>query len=267
MPVIFPRGGGPGCGCGCGGCGRGHGSGGDLRGSDSSPIFAGCEGATGKKKKMRKSSNNQDSCFCGVVVRMSSSLHATTTQAQAVPAAAAAPAVLAVTSIATAPAAASDAAVTAFTEYDNYIEFDNVIDDGGWGAYGNKVMGESSGRFRLTSQHNNTTTAHAASTTRVLQDQGGYDNNSDIMEVFTAPPDGTVKGNLPLGFVRILDNIKLCILSRLDVNSLAANINAFGKSTLKGMIDDIVEARDSLLLYAEQVDTICRDMLDDSIPN
>ncbi len=57
------------------------------------------------------------------------------------------------------------------------------------------------------------------------------------------------------------------MLSRLDVNSLAANINAFGKSTLKGMIDDIVEARDNLLLYAEQVNPICWDMLDDTIPN
>jgi hypothetical protein len=57
------------------------------------------------------------------------------------------------------------------------------------------------------------------------------------------------------------------MLSRLDVNSLAANTNAFGKSTLKGMIDDIVEARDSLLLYAEQVDPFCQDMLDDAIPN
>jgi hypothetical protein len=57
------------------------------------------------------------------------------------------------------------------------------------------------------------------------------------------------------------------MLIRLDVNSLAANINAFGMSTLKGMIDDIVEARDSLLLYAEQVDPICRDMLDDASPN
>ncbi len=87
------------------------------------------------------------------------------------------------------------------------------------------------------------------------------------MDVFTPLPAGKVKGNLPLGFVHILDNIKLCMLSRLDDNSLAANIDAFGKSNLKGMIDDIVEARDSLLLYAEQVDPICRDMLDDAIPN
>jgi hypothetical protein len=183
----------------------------------------------------------------------------------AVTAATAAPGVLAVTSNATALAATSDAAVTAFTEYDENIEFNHVIDDGGWGAGGDEVMGESSGRSLLSSQHNNTITAHAAITTRVLQDQGGYDSN--IMDVFTPPPTGAVKGNLPPGFVRILDNIKLCMLSRLDVNSLAANIYAFGKSTVKGMIDDIVEARDSLLLYAEQADPICWDMLDDAIPN
>jgi hypothetical protein len=47
----------------------------------------------------------------------------------------------------------------------------------------------------------------------------------------------------------------------------AQHINAFGKSTLKGMIDEIVEARDSLLLYAGQIDPICRDMLNDAIPN
>jgi hypothetical protein len=87
------------------------------------------------------------------------------------------------------------------------------------------------------------------------------------MEVFTPPPAGAVKGNLPPGFVHILDDIKLCMLSRLDVNSLPGNIDAFGKSTLKGMIDDIVEARYNLLLYAEQVDPICWDMLDDTIPN
>jgi hypothetical protein len=87
------------------------------------------------------------------------------------------------------------------------------------------------------------------------------------MDVFTPPPANAVKGNLPPGFVRILDNIMLSMLSRLDVNSLAANIDAFGKSTLKGMIDDNVEAKDSLLLYAEQVDPIFWDMLDDAIPN
>jgi hypothetical protein len=128
-------------------------------------------------------------------------------------------------------------------------------------------MGESRGRSLLSSRHSNTTTAHASGTNGVLQDHGGYDSGSNIMDVFTPPPASTVKGNLPPGFVHILDNIKLCMLSRLDVNSLAANIDAFGKSTLKGMIDDIVEARDSLLLYAEQVDPICWDMLDDVIPN
>ncbi len=215
---------------------------------------------------MWKSSNNRDSRLCGIVVRMSPPLHAAATQAQAITAAAAAPAILTITSIATAPAAASDAAVTAFTEYDKNIEFDHVIDDGMWGADGDKVKGESSGWSLLSSQHNNTIAAHATSTTGVLQDQGGYDSN--IMDVFTPPPAAAVKGNLPLGFVRILDDIKLCMLSRLDVNSLAANINAFGKSTLKRMIDDIVEERDSLLLYAEKVDPIFWDMLDDAIfPN
>jgi hypothetical protein len=87
------------------------------------------------------------------------------------------------------------------------------------------------------------------------------------MDVFTPPSASAVKGNLPPEIDHILDDIKLCMLSRLDVNSLAANIDVFGKSTLKGMIDDIVEARDSLLLYAEHVHPICRDMLNDTIPN
>jgi len=57
------------------------------------------------------------------------------------------------------------------------------------------------------------------------------------------------------------------MLSKLDVNSSASNIVAFGKSTLKGIIDDIVDVNNNLLLYAEQVHPICRDMLDDTIPN
>ena len=48
------------------------------------------------------------------------------------------------------------------------------------------------------------------------------------MEVFTPPPAGALKGNLPLGFVRILDDIKLHMLSKLDVNSSASNVDAFG---------------------------------------
>ena len=87
------------------------------------------------------------------------------------------------------------------------------------------------------------------------------------MEVFTPPPPtGALKGNLPPGFVRIVDDIKLRMLSKLDVNSSASNVDAFGKSTLKGIIDDIVDVKNNLLLYAEQVHPICRDMLDDAIP-
>jgi hypothetical protein len=224
MPVNFPRGGGPGHGRGCGGRGRGRGGGGGCRSSDSSPISAGRECATGTKKKMRKSPNEGASRLCGVVVHTSPPSHAAATQAQAVPAAADAPAVPTITSVATALAAASDSSVTAFTEYDKNIEFDHVIDDGGWGDDGDKVMRESRGRSLLSSRHSNTTTAHAAGTNGVLQDRGGYDSSSNIMDVFTPPPASTVKGNLPLGFVRILDDIKLCMLSRLDVNSLAANI-------------------------------------------
>ncbi len=147
------------------------------------------------------------------------SLHATTTQAQAVPAAADAPAVPTVISIATTPAATSDAVVTKFTDYDKNIEFNHVIDDGGWGANGDAVMGESRGRSLLSSQHNNTAAAHAAGTNGVLQDQGDYESDSNIMDVFTPPPVGAVKGNLPPGFVCILDDIKLPMLSRLNVNS------------------------------------------------
>jgi hypothetical protein len=152
MPVKFPRGSGPSCGCGHGVRGRGRCGGGGCRGSDSysSPISAGRECATGTKKKMRKSSNEQDSRLCGIVVLTSLPLHATATQAQAIPAAADAPAIRTITSIATAPAAASDATVAAFTEYDKNIEFDHVIDDGGWGANGDEVMGESRGRSLLT---------------------------------------------------------------------------------------------------------------------
>ncbi len=87
------------------------------------------------------------------------------------------------------------------------------------------------------------------------------------MEVFTPPPVGALKGNLPPEFVRILDDIKLHMLSKLDVNSSASNVDAFGKSTLKGIFDDIVDVKNNLLLYAEQVHPICWDMLDDTIPN
>jgi hypothetical protein len=158
MPVILPRGGRPGRGCGRGG----RGGGGGCRGSDSSPISASRECATGTKKKMRKSSNKQDSRLCSVVVRTSTPSHAAATQAQAVLAAADTPAVLAVTSVATAPAAASDSAIKAFTEYDKIIEFDHIIDDGGWGANRDEVMGESRGRSLLSSLHSNTTAVHAA---------------------------------------------------------------------------------------------------------
>ncbi len=120
------------------------------------------------------------------------------------------------------------------------------------------MTGESSGRSLLTPRHNEITTAYAA-TAGVSQDQGGYD--SDIVEVFTPPPPtGALKGNLPPGFVRIVDDIKLRMLSKLDVNSSASNVDAFGKSTLKGIIDDIVDVKNNLLLYAEQVHPICRDI-------
>jgi len=216
-------------------------------------FFPVVKGATSKRNKVRKSSNNRDSHICDTVVHTTPPSHAAA--AQAVPAAAASPTCLAVASIAAAPMAAFNATVTAFTEYDKYIQFDNfVVDvDGGWGAHGDKMTGKSSGRSLLTPQHNKTTTAHAA-TTRVLQDQvEGYDIN--IVDVFTPPPAGALKGNLPLGFVpiRILDDIKLCLLSKLDVNSSASNINAFWKSFLKGIMDDIVDVKNNLLLYAEQV--------------
>ena len=185
--------------------------------------------------------------------------------AQVDPAAATAPAGRAVTSIAAAPAAASNAAVDAFTEYDGIIEFDHIVNDGGWGAYGDEMTGENSGRSLLTPRHNETTAAYAA-TAGVSQDQGGYDSNV-VEVVFMPPPAGALKGNLPPGFVRILDDIKLRMLSKLDVNTSASNIDAFGKSTLKGIIDDIVDVKNNLLMYAEQVHPICHDMLDDAIPN
>jgi hypothetical protein len=119
------------------------------------------------------------------------------------------------------------------------------------------MMGESSGRSLLTPRHNETTAAYAA-TAGVSQDQGGYDSN--IVEVFTPPPAGALKGNLPPGFVRILDDIRLRMLSKLDVNSSASNVDAFGNSTLKGIIDDIVDGKNNLLLYAEQAHPICRDI-------
>ena len=105
---------------------------------------------------------------------------------------------------------------------------------GGWElAYGDEMMEESSGRSILTPQHNKTTTAHAAAT-GVLQDQGGYD--SVIVENFTPPPVGAFKGNLPPGFFHILDDILALYAEQPCVNSSASNIDAFGKSTLKGII-------------------------------
>ena len=100
-------------------------------------ISAGCKGATSKRNKVRKSSNNRYSCLCGIVVHTTPPLH-DAAAAQVDPAAATAPAGWAVTSVAT-PAAASNAAVKAFTVYDGYIEFDNVVDDGGRGPSAGRV--------------------------------------------------------------------------------------------------------------------------------
>jgi hypothetical protein len=140
MPVIFSRGGGPGC-----GHGHGRGGGGGCLGSGSyfSPISAGRECATGTKKKMQKSSNERDSCLCGIVVLTSLQLHATATQAQAILAAADAPAVPTVTSVATVPVATSDAAITAFTECDKNIEFNLVLAARGGGADSDELRGEA----------------------------------------------------------------------------------------------------------------------------
>jgi hypothetical protein len=165
MPVIFPRGGGPGRGRDRSGHGRGggrgggrgsrHGSGRGSGGSNSSQdnqsamvISAGHKGMTSKCTKVRKSSNDRDSRLCGVVMHTTPPTHAAAAQVHPA-AAAAAPAGRAVTSVAAAPAAASNAAVAAFSEYDDYIQFDNVVDDGAWGAYGDEMTGESSGRSRL----------------------------------------------------------------------------------------------------------------------
>jgi hypothetical protein len=91
-----------------------------------------------------------------LVVRTTPPLH-DAAAAQVDPAATTAPAGRAVTSIAAAPVAASNAAVDAFTVYDGIIEFDHVVNDGGWGAYGDKMTGENSGRSLLTPRHNETT--------------------------------------------------------------------------------------------------------------
>ena len=108
-------------------------------------ISAGRKGATSKCNKVQKSSNDRDSHLCGVVVRTTPPTHAAAAQVNSA-AAAAAPAGRAVTSVAAALVAASNAAVAAFSEYDDYIQFDNVVDDGAWGAYGDEMTGESSGR-------------------------------------------------------------------------------------------------------------------------
>jgi hypothetical protein len=93
----------------------------------------------------------------------------------------------------------------------------------------------------------------------------GYD--SDILEVVSPTAVGSLKNNLPLGFVPLSEDIKIRMLSSLDTNSSSANINSFGKSTLKGIIDDIVVVKGDLLQHAAGVDKIYRDMLDDVIPD
>ena len=93
----------------------------------------------------------------------------------------------------------------------------------------------------------------------------GYD--SDCIYVPSIPPAGPSKRSLPLGFVHLSEVIKLRMLSKLDSNSSAANIDSFGKNTLKRMLEGIVGEKEYLLQYAAQVDPVFRDMIDDVLPD
>jgi hypothetical protein len=139
------------------------------------------------------------------------------------------------------------AAKTTATSTDLTATFDTVVNDGGW----------EGGGYEEAAVLATATTASTAA--------AGYD--SDILEVVSPTAVGSLKNNLPLGFVPLSEDIKIRMLSSLDTNSSSANINSFGKSTLKGIIDDIVVVKGDLLQHAAGVDKIYRDMLDDVIPD
>jgi hypothetical protein len=141
------------------------------------------------------------------------------------------------------------------TATDLTATFDTVVNDGGL----------EGGGYEEAAVLATATTAAAASAATTSTAATGYD--SDILEVVSPTAVGSLKNNLPLGFVPLSEDIKIRMLSSLDTNSSRANIGSFGKSTLKGIIDDIVVVKGDLLQYAAGVDKIYRDMLDDAIPD
>ena len=105
----------------------------------------------------------------------------------------------------------------------------------------------------------------AATAAGNTQNLDGYD--SKVIYVPLLPPGGPSKRSLPSGFVHLSEVIKLRFLSKLDSNSSAANVDSFGKDTLKRMLEDIVGEKEYLLQYTAQVDPIFQDLIDNFLPD
>ena len=105
----------------------------------------------------------------------------------------------------------------------------------------------------------------AATAAGNTQNLDGYD--SKVIYVPSLPPGGPSKRSLPSGFVHLSEVIKLRLLSKLDSNSSAANVDSFGKDTLKRMLEDIVGEKEYLLQYTAQVDPIFQDLIDNVLPD
>jgi hypothetical protein len=67
--------------------------------------------------------------------------------------------------------------------------------------------------------------------------------NRDIIYVPSISPAGPSKRSLPLGFIQLSEDIKLQMLSKLDSNLSAVNVDSFGKDTLKIMLGVLWERR------------------------
>jgi hypothetical protein len=68
---------------------------------------------------------------------------------------------------------------------------------------------------------------------------GGYDSNIIDFSLPLPTTADPLKSNLPAWLIPLLEDIKLQMLNKLNANSSALNIDSFGKSILKGILEDI----------------------------
>ena len=154
-------------------------------------------------------------------------------------------------------AAASAASTNAVLLDDNAVDF-------GCGGYNDKYDNWYGGDMSaLTS--GGACASMDTTTAGDTQNLKGYDSN--IIYVPSIPPAGPSKRSLPSGFVHLSEDIKLQMLSKLDSNSSAVNVDSFGKDTLKMMLGGIVGEKEYLLQYAAQVDLVFQDMIHSVLPD